>query len=33
MGEMKNAQRKLVGKHKGGDYLVELNVDGRMILK
>jgi hypothetical protein len=33
MGEMKNAQKKLVGIHKRGEYLAELNVDGRMILK
>jgi hypothetical protein len=33
MGEMKNAQKKLVGKHKRGDYLIELKVDGRIILK
>jgi len=32
MGEMKNAQKKLFGKLKRGDYLIELNVDGRMIL-
>jgi hypothetical protein len=24
---------KFVGRHKGGDYLTELNADGRMILK
>ena len=33
VGDLKSAQKKSVGKHKRGDYVIELNVDGRMILK